>query len=174
MGYLLVMAAIGLLILVHETGHFLVARWAGLPVARFSLGFGPKLWSFNRNGIEYWLSAIPLGGYVLLAIEDEPSFFRLPLRKRIAFALGGPAANVLATVGLFALLNIAHGFHSGYDILIAPFAQTGYMTVQLLGALGQIVAAPITSRESSASWWAAAERSAPMWPACCGSAPGSA
>jgi regulator of sigma E protease len=70
MGYLLVVAAIALLILVHEAGHFLAARGCGLPVARFSLGFGPRIWSYWNGGTEYRVAAIPLGGYVLLAIKD--------------------------------------------------------------------------------------------------------
>ncbi len=142
MGYILVVIAIAMLILFHEFGHFVVARWCGLPVARFSLGFGPRIWSFKKGDTEYWISAIPLGGYVLLAIEDEQVFFQVPLRRRIAFALGGPAANVLAAIALFAILNIARGCTDAYDILISPFQQTWTMTVQMLGAIGELVAHP--------------------------------
>jgi regulator of sigma E protease len=142
MGYLLVVTAIALLILAHEVGHFVAARWAGIPVARFSIGFGPRLWGFTRGGTQYCLSAIPLGGYVLLAMEDEREFFRVPLRQRIAFALGGPLANFLVPVGLFMALNVAHGLTSPYDIVIAPFLRTWDMTVRLLVATTQIAVHP--------------------------------
>jgi len=59
MSYLLVTLLVGLLILVHELGHFLAARWSGMPVARFSIGFGPKLWGWKRGQTEYWIAAIP-------------------------------------------------------------------------------------------------------------------
>src|SRR5579885_3052965 len=54
-------------IFVHELGHFLVARWRGLKVDRFSIGFGPPIWSWTgKDGVEYWIAWIPFGGYVLL------------------------------------------------------------------------------------------------------------
>src|SRR5690349_3370157 len=67
---------LGVLVFVHELGHFLVARWYGVRVLTFSLGFGPKLIKFSRGGCEYCVSAIPLGGYVKLAgetVEDQLS-----------------------------------------------------------------------------------------------------
>ena len=63
---LLVVLFFGASIFVHELGHFLAARWRGLQVERFSIGFGPKLWSRTINGVEYRISALPLGGYVSL------------------------------------------------------------------------------------------------------------
>lgn len=56
----------GASIFVHELGHFLAARWRGLKVTRFSIGFGPKLFSWTRNGVEYIVAALPIGGYVAL------------------------------------------------------------------------------------------------------------
>ena len=61
---------LGVLIFVHELGHFLAARRVGVRVLTFSLGFGPKLLKFTRGATEYCVSAIPLGGYVKLAGED--------------------------------------------------------------------------------------------------------
>src|SRR4029453_13948675 len=61
---------LGVLIFVHELGHFLMARRIGVRVLTFSLGFGPKLLSFRRGETEYCLSAIPLGGYVKMAGEN--------------------------------------------------------------------------------------------------------
>ena len=58
--------ALGFTIFIHELGHFLAARNRGLVITRFSIGFGPKLFGWTRNGVEYRLSAIPFGGYVAL------------------------------------------------------------------------------------------------------------
>ena len=58
--------ALGFTIFIHELGHFLAARQRGLLITRFSIGFGPKLFGWTRNGVEYRLSAIPFGGYVAL------------------------------------------------------------------------------------------------------------
>ncbi len=63
---LLVVLFFGASIFVHELGHFLAARWRGLIVERFSIGFGPRLFGWRRNGVDYRISAIPLGGYVAL------------------------------------------------------------------------------------------------------------
>lgn len=61
---------LGVLVFVHELGHFMAARWNGVRVLVFSLGFGPKLLKFRRGDTEYCLSAIPLGGYVKMAGEN--------------------------------------------------------------------------------------------------------
>jgi regulator of sigma E protease len=103
MSYVAVASVVGLLIAIHEYGHLLAAKLCGIPVQRFSIGFGPRLLGFTRAETSYWLSLIPLGGYVLPALE-EADFRQLPAYKRIAFALGGPAANIVAAfVGLFVI-----------------------------------------------------------------------
>ncbi len=93
---------LGVLIFVHELGHFLVARWYGVRVLTFSLGFGPKILKFTRDGTEYCISAVPLGGYVKMAGENvgdersgEPDEF-LSKSKWIRFQvyLAGPAMNI--------------------------------------------------------------------------------
>ena len=61
---------LGVLVFVHELGHFLLARWHGVRVLTFSLGFGPKLLKFRKGDTEYCISAIPLGGYVKMAGEN--------------------------------------------------------------------------------------------------------
>src|SRR6516162_6332707 len=63
----LAVVALGVLIIVHEAGHFLIARLSGMRVDRFSIGFGPKLWSFKRGETIYQIAAIPLGGFVQIA-----------------------------------------------------------------------------------------------------------
>src|SRR5437016_5604029 len=62
---------LGLLVFVHELGHFLVAKWAGVRVEVFSLGFGPRLLSTVRGDTEYCVCAIPLGGYVKMTGQDD-------------------------------------------------------------------------------------------------------
>lgn len=101
MSYLAVAIVIGLLIAIHEYGHLLAAKLCGIPVKRFSIGFGPRLFGFKLGETSYWFSWIPFGGYVLPALEP-PDFRRLAAHKRIIFALGGPIANIAgAFVGLF-------------------------------------------------------------------------
>jgi regulator of sigma E protease len=68
---LYVALGLGLVIFFHELGHFAVAKWCGVFVERFSIGFGPILWSFKRGDTEYALSAIPFGGYVKMLGQDD-------------------------------------------------------------------------------------------------------
>ena len=95
MSYFAVFAIVSLLILVHELGHFAVARLVGIPVARFSLGMGGALWSVTRGGTEYRISVIPLGGYVLPQVQDGGHrFLSTPTRARVARSnLGWKCAN---------------------------------------------------------------------------------
>lgn len=103
MSYISVAIVIGLLIAIHEYGHLLAAKLCGIPVSRFSIGFGPKLFAFKLAETSYWFSLIPFGGYVLPALADT-DFRRVPTYKRITFALGGPVANIAgAFVGLFVI-----------------------------------------------------------------------
>lgn len=96
---------LGLLIFVHELGHFLVAKMSGVGVEKFSLGFGPRLLGFRRGETEYLVSAFPLGGYVKMVGEvDESelseedrrrSFMGKPPLVRIAIVAAGPVSNLL-------------------------------------------------------------------------------
>ena len=101
--------AVGLLVTVHEFGHFIVARRLGFRVLRFSVGFGRPLlkWTVGPDRIEYVVAAIPLGGYVKLLDEREGpveaadlprSFTRRPHWQRIAVLLAGPAFNILFAI----------------------------------------------------------------------------
>jgi regulator of sigma E protease len=100
---------LGVLIFVHELGHFLVAKRAGVAVLKFSLGFGPRIAGVTRGGTEYLLSAIPLGGYVKMLGEDpkeevvdqERSFSSKPVGWRSLIILAGPGANFLLAIAIF-------------------------------------------------------------------------
>lgn len=107
MSVVIAIIIIAILILVHELGHFIAARRIGIPVHEFSLGFGYKLFSVQRDGTEYSLRLIPLGGFVRMAGEEpgdmeNPEGFntRTPFEKmRVAFA--GPFMNFVLAVFIF-------------------------------------------------------------------------
>ena len=99
----------------HELGHYVVARWCGVKVLRFSVGMGRVIWSkrFGRDQTEWALSVLPLGGYVKMldvrdhegeiAAEDMPrEFTSQPVGKRIAIVLAGPLANFLLAIAILA------------------------------------------------------------------------
>ncbi|MFP4474461.1 MAG: RIP metalloprotease RseP [Desulfatibacillaceae bacterium] len=112
--YLTVIPLLGILIFIHELGHFLVARAFGVGVEIFSLGFGPRITGKQSGMTDYRLSAIPLGGYVKMVGEDPAaarevedtsiSFAHKPLHQRTLIVLAGPVSNlVLAPLLLFGL-----------------------------------------------------------------------
>ncbi len=103
--------ALGIIIFVHESGHYLAAKGFGMRVLTFSLGFGKRLWGFQRGETEYRLAALPLGGYVKLSGEepgeggDDPRDFpNRPRWQRIVVYLAGPAMNAVLAVLLVAVL----------------------------------------------------------------------
>jgi len=108
---------ISILVAVHEFGHFWVARRLGIKTLRFSIGFGRVLWSrFGKDGTEYALSAIPLGGYVRMlderdgnvaAVDLPRSFTHQPVWKRIAVLLAGPGFNFLFAIVAYWILLMA-------------------------------------------------------------------
>lgn len=110
---------LGLLIVFHEFGHFLLAKLSGVGVLTFSVGFGPKLWVKKKGETEYALSAFPLGGYVKMVGEDpdeevqqadlERSFAHKSLAKRIAIVVAGPGFNLLLAVFLLMAVFTFYG-----------------------------------------------------------------
>lgn len=103
--FLSFLVVLGILIFVHEFGHFIVARRLGVGVTKFSFGFGPKLAGIRRGETEYLVSAIPLGGYVKLVGENEgdevspgdreKAFYRKPVWVKMAVVAAGPVGNLL-------------------------------------------------------------------------------
>lgn len=133
--YIIVLLLIGLVILAHETGHFFAARMAKMPVAIFSIGFGPALWRLKRGETEYRLSLIPLGGYVLPAVENEDEFFSIDPDKRIAMTLGGPLASVILPFLIFAVVNSISSGLSFNSILFKPAVQVSTVLYKMLISL---------------------------------------
>ena len=108
--------ALGVLIAVHEWGHYRVAVACGVKVLRYSVGFGKPLlrWVGKKSGTEYVIAALPLGGYVRMLDEREGevrpeekhlAFNNQPLRSRAAIVAAGPAANLVLAVALLAVVN---------------------------------------------------------------------
>jgi len=106
------LVVLGVLVAFHELGHFLAARWVGVKVLKFSLGFGPKLFGRKMGETEYLLSAIPLGGYVKLFGEDETeattqedrarSFAHQGLWGKVLIVAAGPGFNFILAYFIFA------------------------------------------------------------------------
>ncbi|KWO04697.1 RIP metalloprotease RseP [Burkholderia ubonensis] len=128
--------AIGVLVVVHEYGHYRVARWCGVKVLRFSIGFGQPVarWVSKKTGTEWTLSALPLGGYVKMLDEREPgpgvkpeefgqAFNRQSVGKRIAIVAAGPIANFLLAILLFSVV-FASGVTEPAAIIAPPAAGT--------------------------------------------------
>jgi regulator of sigma E protease len=117
--FLLAFAGFAALIILHEAGHFMAAKAVGMRVERFSLFFGPLLWSFRRGETEYGIGPIPLGGYVKItgmnpreeiAPELVPrAYYNQPVWKRIVVILAGPAMNLLIAFGIVWALFLSNG-----------------------------------------------------------------
>ncbi|MGO7035584.1 RIP metalloprotease RseP [Rhizobium ruizarguesonis] len=120
---------LSLLVFVHEMGHYLVARWSGIRILAFSVGFGPEIFGFtDRHGTRWKISVIPLGGYVrffgdedssskpdtdkIAAMSEEDrarSFAGAKLWKRAATVAAGPIANFLLAIAIFTILFSVYG-----------------------------------------------------------------
>jgi regulator of sigma E protease len=132
---------LGPLIVIHELGHYLVARWSGVRVLRFSVGFGKPLvlWRRGTDRTEWAISAFPLGGYVKMLDEREGevaaherhrAFNRQSVGRRFAIVLAGPVANLLLAVALYWVLFI-HGVPGLKPVVAQPPAGTPAAQAQL-------------------------------------------
>jgi regulator of sigma E protease len=107
---------LGIMILVHEFGHYAAAKWFGVRVDVFSIGFGKRLTGFQRGGTDYRISALPLGGYVKMAGENPlesrsgaaDEFMSHPRWQRFVIAIAGPAMNIILAIVLLTGVFMVH------------------------------------------------------------------
>jgi len=111
-----VVAVLGFMILIHEFGHYAVAKWLGVRVVVFSIGFGKRLIGFRKGETDYRIAAIPLGGYVKMSGEnpmDEPTddpraFLNHSRWHRFLIAVAGPVMNILLAIVLLTIVYMVH------------------------------------------------------------------
>jgi regulator of sigma E protease len=111
-----VVAVLGFMILIHEFGHYAVAKWLGVRVEQFAIGFGKRLIGFRKGETDYRINAIPLGGYVKMSGEnpmdqrtDDPREFLNHSRwHRFLIAIAGPAMNILLAIVLLTTVYMVH------------------------------------------------------------------
>jgi regulator of sigma E protease len=150
-----VVVVLSLMIFIHELGHFVAAKWFGVRVLTFSLGFGKRLLGFRRGDTDYRLSALPLGGYVKMAGEDpsqpragDPGeFLGRPRWQRFVVAIMGPAMNVVLAIVLLTVLYRYHFQKPAFEEQPArvgdvepssPAAQAGVLAGDLIVRVGGI------------------------------------
>ncbi len=145
-GFLLVLPPI---IFFHELGHFLAARWCGVRVVRFSLGFGPRIFSFTRGGTEYQLAWIPLGGFVKMAGESPESpdrheapdeFLSQVWWKKAIIAAAGPLMNLVLAFVALTLVYWAGYSQQDYPAMLGRLSAKSYAARLGLASGDQLVA----------------------------------
>lgn len=111
-----VVGVLGFMILIHEFGHFAVAKWLGVRVEQFAIGFGQRLVGFRKGETDYRINLIPLGGYVKMSGEnpmdqrtDDPrEFLNHPRWHRFLIAIAGPTMNILLAIVLLTVVYMVH------------------------------------------------------------------
>src|SRR5690349_4383539 len=111
-----VLFVLGVLVFVHEFGHYAVAKLFNVRVEVFSLGFGKRIWGFRRGDTDYRISVLPLGGYVKMAGEnpmeqrtgDPGEFMSHPRWQRFLIAAAGPAMNIMLAIVLLTTAFLIH------------------------------------------------------------------
>lgn len=154
-----IVVILGFLVLIHEAGHFLVARLCKIKVQEFALGFGPIIWKKETKNTKYAVRLIPLGGFVNMLGEEEQSdeegsFSKASIPKRIAIVAAGGLVNIIFAILLYVILlwiitgNFIVAIGSSGDLVIAMWDTikllfTGGVSVDnLMGPIGisQVVA----------------------------------
>jgi regulator of sigma E protease len=157
---LVFVAVLTIVVFIHELGHFLVARWCGVTVKAFSIGFGPEIFGFNdKHGTRWRFAWIPLGGYVkfmddenaaskpsadairnMTPEEREGSFHAKPVWQRAAVVAAGPIANFILAIAIFAGLNLAIGVRDRQPVIDAlaaasPAERAGLMQGDIIKSI---------------------------------------
>lgn len=149
-GLIIAILVFGLLIMIHELGHFLAAKACGVKVDEFAVGFGPRLVGFTRGETEYSLRLLPLGGYCRMAgmdetDEDDPrGFNNKPVLQRMAVILAGPIANFLLASVLYSGIL----YFVGTDRVEEPIVGTVQAVCDVTSSSGSIDTAPCPAYEA--------------------------
>jgi len=158
------LVTLGVLVTVHEYGHFQMARWCGVKVLRFSVGFGKPLFTrrFGKDQTEFVLAALPLGGYVKMLDEREledgkdsasikqedlpRAFNRQPVWKRMAIVIAGPASNLILAIFLYWLLFIS-GVMGMRPILgtVEPNSPAAHASLKSGSSITSVAGIPVTT-----------------------------
>jgi regulator of sigma E protease len=120
------LVVLGIMVLVHEFGHFIMAKWCGVRVETFAIGFGRKLVGIRRGGTDYQINVLPLGGYVKMSGDapgeapsgDPGDFNAHPRWQRMLIAIAGPVANFILAIFLMTVVSMFH--HEIDDYLSGP------------------------------------------------------
>ncbi len=154
------LVTLGILVVIHEYGHYWVAKKSGVKVLRFSIGFGRPLarWVRGADRTEWVVAALPLGGYVRMLDERDPeclpiaaadlprAFNRQPVWKRIAIVLAGPAANLLLAVAVYWFLSVVGVFEPNAVVGIPPPASAAARAGLMAGdTVVQVAGNPVRS-----------------------------
>ena len=157
---LIFIAVLTIVVFIHELGHFLVARWCGVTVKAFSIGFGPEIFGFNdKHGTRWRFAWIPLGGYVKFMDDENAaskpsldalrkmtpeeragSFHAKPVWQRSAVVAAGPIANFMLAIAIFAGLNLAVGVRDRQPVIDSvvadsPAARAGLMQGDIIKSI---------------------------------------
>ncbi len=148
MTFIYFLIVIGILVFVHELGHFIMAKRAGVRIEKFSLGMGPKIFGYKKGDTEYIISALPLGGYVKMAGEnpdEEPTgapdeFQSKTVWKRAKIAATGPLTNILLAFLIMPLVFMVGTYSEGpakvgYVEKNSPAERAGFMAGDVIGEI---------------------------------------
>lgn len=163
MQYFILFLIITLIVAIHELGHFWMARLVGIPIQRFSIGFGPRLISFYHKKTEFRFSLIPLGGFVLPKETNQERFFKIPVWKRLLFVAGGPIASLGLPVLIFAIMNLGQDGLSLWSLHVLPFIQSIEMGQHFLETLMFLTEQPEETVGVVGMFWQVGEMQTLAW-----------
>lgn len=126
-------------VVIHEAGHMWAAKSVGIPVTRFSVGFGKTLFNFTYKGTEYCWKLLPFGGYVQFYTDDvdQTQWYQHSKWARFLTVIAGPLANFVLTYALFYIVALIQGAPF-WHAFIAAFHIFGEIMILLLGAVGDL------------------------------------